>query len=241
LDFEGVFENNNAYLELTQRQDAGIMLLERFQQVNPVFSDRLFEPYALEILLSQTVFLGQLDDDNRKKVIELALEKNDLRKHSEDGPYAFQSTIWLLTGKTLLACKYAPFLQEVNQNPQLQSFLEDKMHVYHEEESDVIPSFIMECAKNLFNISTNLSGSWRSERQDTLVFIYDFMVEYRPHIPSSVPLIYSYQIEKDSIALVLSYSSSFKDRKNYYFKYSDKQIEIYDFQYDGYSSYEPLK
>jgi hypothetical protein len=149
FDFEGVFGNNNAYLELTQRQDAGLMLLERLQNVDPVYSDRLFEPYALEILMSQEVFLVQLEDNDRKKIIEVTLKNDDLRKHS--GINSFRSTAWLLLGRTLFACNYAPFLQETDRNQQLKSFLEDKMHVYLEEETDAIPSFIMECARNLFN------------------------------------------------------------------------------------------
>jgi hypothetical protein len=89
--------------------------------------------------------------------------------------------------------------------------------------------------------SIGLIGNWRNERQDTLLFMNNSIVEYRPHIPSSVPLVYFYEIEKDSITLALSYSSNHNDIKNYYFKYSDKQIEIYDFQYDGYDFYKPVK
>jgi hypothetical protein len=151
FDFEGVFGNNNAYLELTQRQDAGIMLLERLQCVDPVYPKRLFEPSALEVLMSQKVFLMQLNDNDKKKIIEITLKNDDLRKHNERGYPADRSAGWLLIGRTLFACNYAPFLQEIDRNQRLKSFLEDKMHVYLEEESDAVPSFILECAKSLFN------------------------------------------------------------------------------------------
>jgi hypothetical protein len=150
LDFEGVFGDNNAWLKLTQRQDAGKMLLERLQCVDPVCLNCLFVPYALEILMSQKVFLAQLEDNDRKKIIEITLKNDDLRKQNET-ENSFRSTAWLLIGRTLLACNYAPFVQEINRNQPLKSFLEDKMHIYLEEESDAVPSFIMECAKSLFD------------------------------------------------------------------------------------------
>jgi hypothetical protein len=150
LDFESVFESNNAYMELMQRQDAGIMLLERLQWMDPLYSNRLSAPYVLEILMSQKVFLMQLENNGRKKIIEAALKNDDLRKHNES-VYSFRSTAWLLIGRTLFAYSYAPFLQEIDRNQRLKSFLEDRMYVYLEEEADAIPSFIIECAKSLFN------------------------------------------------------------------------------------------
>ncbi|GHV09388.1 hypothetical protein FACS1894160_4930 [Bacteroidia bacterium] len=101
--------------------------------------------------------------------------------------------------------------------------------------------FSLESCSNDDEQSISIIGNWVNERQDTLVFMNNSLLEYRPYIPSLLPFVYLYEIKKDSITLALSYSSSLNNIKNYYFKYSDKQIEIHNFQYDGYDFYKPIK
>jgi hypothetical protein len=91
------------------------------------------------------------------------------------------------------------------------------------------------------NITSGLIGSWMNEQQDTLLFINDVMLDYKPHITSSIPFLYAYSLVGDSITLILTYSSNLNDAKNYYFKYSEEQLEIHHFQNGGRNFYKRIK
>jgi len=96
------------------------------------------------------------------------------------------------------------------------------------------------CSKNTGD-TCNLTGNWINKQKDTLSFINDWMVEYKPHKTNDKFLLYSYKTSKESITLWLTHSSSTNDLKEYYFKCSDKQIEIRDFQNIKRDVYKRLK
>jgi len=87
----------------------------------------------------------------------------------------------------------------------------------------------------------NLTGNWINEQKDTLAFISNNIVNFKSHKSTIKLLPYSYEIAKDSIILWLMYSSNTSDIQKYYFKYSDKQIEIRNFQNTDIDFYKRLK
>jgi hypothetical protein len=89
----------------------------------------------------------------------------------------------------------------------------------------------------------NLVGKWINEHKDTLAFVNNSMLEYKPNVTNinQVLYVYDYRISKDSITLWLMYSSNTNDIKKYYFKYSNKQIEIRNFQNIEFYLYKRLK
>jgi hypothetical protein len=144
MDFDGVFSNNSAYKELIKRVDAGISLLERLNSINPVMTEAKYEPKAFEILISQDVFLSQLNKDQKKEVIRRTMENDYLRQQNDelrDG--IFRATAWLLIGKILKNAGYGPFIEELNSNTQLKSFIEDKNYTYFKDVYKDIPQLII--------------------------------------------------------------------------------------------------
>ena len=87
----------------------------------------------------------------------------------------------------------------------------------------------------------NLIGNWVNEQKDTLSFVNNTIVEYKPYITNSTIWVYIYEISKDTITLNLSYSSSTYDIKKYYFKYLDNRIEIHNFKSREFDFYNYLK
>lgn len=127
-DFETVFYNNNAYKELLLRKDAGIDLFTRISLVDAVCrGDNMFKPLMLELLISQSDFLTQLNNNEKKDLIKIVFEKDSIRQdagvHGELGSY----TSLMLIGRTLLNADYSPFVKEVSENNVLKLFLETSM------------------------------------------------------------------------------------------------------------------
>jgi hypothetical protein len=147
MDFDGVFSNNNAYKELIKRADAGISLFERLNSINPLITGAKYEPKAFEILISQDVFLSQLNKDQKRAVIRRTMENDDLRQQNDefrDG--LFRATAWLLIGKILKNVGYEPFIEELNSNAQFKSFIEDKNYTYFNDVYKDIPQLIIRFA-----------------------------------------------------------------------------------------------
>jgi len=126
FDFEGMFSENNAYMELVKRTDAGTALFERLALVNPLTPLPRLESQVLELLISQTVFLSQLNDSDKKKILEIAFANDDLRQGTPDSDSYnnYRATTWLLIGRTMLAANYNPFIEAVNNNEQLKFFID---------------------------------------------------------------------------------------------------------------------
>ena len=149
-DFEYYFSENNAYLELTKRADASVALLERLRLINPLGATSNHR--ALELVMSQEVFLSQLTDKERCKLIEITLMKDALRQSC--GIKSHSMVVWILIGRTLASANYAPVVEEMEKNTELKDFLYYRNYLYHPptldrccaEDIKFITEFIFTCA-----------------------------------------------------------------------------------------------
>ena len=120
------FSHNNAYMELMKRPDAGTALLERLVLVN-FLGDLPYNhaPWSLEVFMSQPVFLSQLNDEERKKIVESTLKNIDIRNDGwECDCSSIYYTSYILIGRMMLLAGYAPFAEAVNEDQELKSFLD---------------------------------------------------------------------------------------------------------------------
>lgn len=148
-DFETVLYNNNAYIELLTRQDAGKALLQRYTLVDAVSREKMFHPIALELLISQTTFLSLLSVEDKKELIALAFEKDKIRQDSGIFGELSRYITWMLIGRTLLSANYTVFMSEVNQNDVLKRFIETSfLAVKTQAESSRIKQLIIDNGKN---------------------------------------------------------------------------------------------
>lgn len=162
-DFEAMFSQNNAYKELVRRKDAETSLLTRLKLVNPLTQDVVPESQSLELLISQTSFLVQLNNDQKKEIIDIAFKNDDLRQNDAEltnSPY--RAITWLLIGRTLVAADYIPFVEAIDKNNQLKYFLDGWIpqqnethvntgYVYMEQIYGAIPQCIINFGKDFLN------------------------------------------------------------------------------------------
>lgn len=85
----------------------------------------------------------------------------------------------------------------------------------------------LSCDKN-DKSSIDIIGVWVNENRDTLSFINESLLKYSNYNPYYTTL-YEYNLNGDSLSLLLAHSSNLNDRRNYYIKYSDDKFEIYNF------------
>jgi hypothetical protein len=153
-DFDSFMSNNNAYEELKAREDAGICLLERYTLADPVIPYAEFhEPHVLELIISQTVFLSQLKDNEKKTIVQIAQKNDDLRQkaYPENSVRrtSWRVITWVLMGRTMANAGYVPFVQEVERNEDLQLFLDGSHYTYMMEiVGDSIPEIIIHHIEN---------------------------------------------------------------------------------------------
>ena len=123
-DFESLFLKNNAYIELEKRKDAGEELLYRYNFIKPVSSNSpCLESKLFELMLSQSVFLSQLDVNSKRKIIEIAFIHDDEMQNQSTWSQLHRPITWLLIGRTLFTTDYAPFMEAVKSNAELEIFL----------------------------------------------------------------------------------------------------------------------
>jgi hypothetical protein len=143
-DFDSIFQPNNAYKELIKRTDAGQLLFERLVLVNPSVPEAKYEPQALELLISQPLFLSQLDAKAKKTVVNVALKNDSLRQKDITTSNIFRNVTWLLIGRTIINAGYEPFIEVVNNDEQLETFFKtSEIHFHTEEESDIFIQLIL--------------------------------------------------------------------------------------------------
>ena len=121
-DLVSLFSTNNAYVELTQRKDAGSALFERLTLVDPLTPAPRLESQLLELLISQTVFLSQLKNDEKRKIVEIAFYSDDIRQNASMS-LDHNIIAWLLIGRTMISTVYSPFVEVVNKSEQFKLFL----------------------------------------------------------------------------------------------------------------------
>ena len=157
----------NAYEELYNRKDAGAALLERLTLVDPLTPYVQYEAQHLELLLSRTDFLSQLNESKKRKTVEIALSNYEKRYAAwwEDGlglGSFSRPTAWILMGKAMYVAGYVPFLEAMNENEELKYFIEGWRpnrsdpskkddYLYLEYYYGNITLLIIEYAKNYIN------------------------------------------------------------------------------------------
>ncbi|MFV0379040.1 MAG: hypothetical protein ACK5JD_17250 [Mangrovibacterium sp.] len=146
-DFENVIGNTNSFVELKKREDAALCLFSRLLSVDPLCT---IYSRGLELFISQPLFLEQLSENEKKRIVEISL-KNDLIRqqavnYEED---ASREITWLLIARTLWLAKYEPFVNLMDENDQLKRFLETSMvNFYSKEEYDNFFQLIVSNGKN---------------------------------------------------------------------------------------------
>ena len=151
FDFEGIFLENNAFIELTHRKDTGKNLLQRIVLVNPLVNDAKDASHSLEILTSQPAFLSQLTDDEKKLLVRTVFEKDALRQANFELPK--RGTTWLVMAKTMKEAGFLPFIEEMETNEELQQFVELKIYSYRHSEIyyDELPQLVVRYAESYIN------------------------------------------------------------------------------------------
>jgi len=132
----------NACIELAGREDAGKALLERLLLVDPFSATPRHEPQwetpwleaqMIDIFLSQSVFLTQLNDCEKKTIVKVALKNDSIRNNNvawaNENSFSLsisKITTAILIAGTLYEAKYPPFLSAVSLDEELQFFLSGK-------------------------------------------------------------------------------------------------------------------
>lgn len=113
MDFETVISQTNAYLELVTRSDAGECLLERYEYLLAVPYSAIL-PMSFEILFSQSVFLSQLNMQEKKYIVKEAFEKDRQRQNNKYFANDVSREIsWLFIGRAMQSANYEQFMEEV--------------------------------------------------------------------------------------------------------------------------------
>jgi hypothetical protein len=142
LDFESISVYNNAYKELCERTDAGNAILQRSLLINPLESLGLSN--ILEILMSQQPLLSMLDEQAKKTLVEHTLKNDELRQRF--GKKMYRATSWLLIARTMVNAGYIPFVEKVNRDEEMKSFIENRLYVYMDDgrgNYSIIPEIII--------------------------------------------------------------------------------------------------
>ena len=164
------FQKNyyNAYEELYNRKDAGAALFERLTLIDPLTPFLRYESQHLELLLSRTDFLSQLNESEKRKTVEITLS-NDSIRYAEWGnvlgnftAFTLRPTAWILMGKAMYVAGYGPFIKAMNEHEELKYFVEGWRpnprdpskrddYLYWELFYGTTPQIIMDHAKNYIN------------------------------------------------------------------------------------------
>ena len=166
-NIETFIKNYSAFGELAKREDAGVALLERLTVVDPLTGLFGYESQMLELLLSRTDFLSQLNESEKRKIVEISLDHDETRFAAwwadlDDSIAQYTRPItWILVGKTMFSVGYAPFIEAVNENEALKCYIEGWMrpdpngaiqkYAYIPPIYGYTPQIISEHAKNYIN------------------------------------------------------------------------------------------
>ena len=133
MDFEALFLGNNAYRELCGRKDAVALLTQYLDVVNPVTNSVLdVGPYILELLLVQDELQSQLDEKEMEALIQIILKNDKIRQQDPEPAIRRKewAISWLLLGKMMATSGYEPFVKELENDQQLNSFVNSRTHSY---------------------------------------------------------------------------------------------------------------
>jgi len=129
---EDQIENFNGLTELTKRSDGALLMLRRFQQMDPSCAPAgqnmgdysLFFVY-MGMLQAQNVFIEQLTSDERRELLEEALKKyGEFGKPGDTYSISNLETLGFIMARVLILEDYDPFLAEMEGNNSIAIFLE---------------------------------------------------------------------------------------------------------------------
>ena len=124
----------NAYTELFKRKDAGKAFLERLRLMEPV---TFYQSQWFEYLFGHRIFLSKLNNNQKREVVEICLRNDAIRV--KDGRLIYRGLTFVLISRTMLAAKYAPFMNVFNDNEELQFFVNGS-RMWDEEEALIYDS-----------------------------------------------------------------------------------------------------
>lgn len=135
LGTEKQMENFNGFSELILRDNATLLMLERYKLMNPMCppksNDLTVGEYGLHFIYfsmiqSQVVLLHQLVSSERRELLEEAVIKYDffLQDQINYGIFNLKTTA-LIIARVMVVEGYKPFLNEMDQNESLRIFVND--------------------------------------------------------------------------------------------------------------------
>jgi hypothetical protein len=127
--FDSYFSDNNAYKELRTRRDVADCILVRMERINPSAPADIISR-AFEVLIAQDEILSMFTAGQKKRLARYALDKLRVRVQDASLPM-LRSTLNLLA-KIMLSRNYPPFVNELNNNEDLQHFMETGWWMYSE-------------------------------------------------------------------------------------------------------------
>jgi hypothetical protein len=121
--FLNYFEANNAFRELQTRGDVAECILQRMERINPSAPADWIVSQAFEVLISQDEILPLFTPAQKKRLARYAYEKLRVRMGNTNITMPPRSTLNLLA-QIMLSRNYAPFVNEMLRNADLQEYLQ---------------------------------------------------------------------------------------------------------------------
>lgn len=151
-DFETVFANTSVYNEFITRENAGQCLYSRILLVNPIYPTSIYSR-GLELFMSQSIYLLQLSIEEKKNLIKVSFKNDSLRQvNNMQEKDVMREVTWLLISRTLSSAGYKPFINLVDTNTQLKTFVETStINVSSNEEYDNFFKIIISNAQTFIN------------------------------------------------------------------------------------------
>jgi len=182
--FEAYVANTNAYMELVSRKDAGEALYQRLLLVDPL-TPVLYESQFLEFWISQHVFLSQLNDEQKRNIVDIVL-KNDGRRVTLDYYDAYNAVrpaAWAIVGRTMTSIGYSPFVEAMNGNEELKRFVEQtglNNNGINYSRNDIVPITIAYYSKKYLDMDNLCDDAQASELCASMQETWKYMNMPRP-------------------------------------------------------------
>jgi len=150
-NFETVFGDNNAYNMFLKRTNASEIIYNRLKLVEPVCSICSIYSRGLELFMSQSVFLDQLDYKQKQEIVSIALNNGRLRQEAIGYEQDVSREItMLLISRILYSADYEPFINKLD-NKMMKFISTSVIQVYTKEEYDAFFQTIILNAQKFIN------------------------------------------------------------------------------------------
>lgn len=137
--FNAFYENFNGVRELLKRSDIVTKILYRYQQMDPACNKNNWPSlvgagsnnnYAfsyIEIIIAQYPIVNQIINSGQAKtVLQEVLAKNEVKIKCNYSVVGFEHSL-LIAGRIMYLCNYKPFIDEYNNNQNVQTFINGAM------------------------------------------------------------------------------------------------------------------